>query len=184
MGIRILRKISKVRKKARSYKQITLEDLHRLQEIAAKDRTDFFQRHPSWASLYADRLLCVALCQGAALHYIDRTTGINDFDVYTFFAEHPKKSWYAKRLKSYDFGNPKFGKSVDRPDFIGRRVDLMARSLHAQVFDDPVLALRRYLKRGKTKTAQLLSQKAVIQLEPLELIGNIIWPEILRRTLV
>jgi hypothetical protein len=182
VGISILRKMSKVRKITRSYKPITLEDLHRLQEIAAKDRTDFFQRHPSWASLYADRLLCVALCQGAALHYIDITTGINDFDVYTFYAEHPKKSWYAKRLKSYDFGNPKFGKSVDRPDFIGRRVDVMARSLHAQVFDDPMMALHRYLKTGKNKTAQLLSQKAVILLEPLELLGSIIWPELLHRT--
>jgi hypothetical protein len=31
--------------------------------------------------LYADRLFAVALCQGAALHYIDGKNGVKDLDV-------------------------------------------------------------------------------------------------------
>jgi hypothetical protein len=41
-----------------------------LSVIAAEDRESRFARRPRWA-VYRDRILCVALCQGAALHYVD-----------------------------------------------------------------------------------------------------------------
>jgi hypothetical protein len=66
----------------RSSAEITLDDLRSLAEIAAADRADRFLRRPRWGG-YADRVLCVALCQGAALHYIDGKNGVKDFDVYT-----------------------------------------------------------------------------------------------------
>jgi hypothetical protein len=47
-------------------------------------------------------VLCIALCQGAANHFLDGKTGINDFDVYTFYRQNPQKPWYAKRIKNYD----------------------------------------------------------------------------------
>jgi hypothetical protein len=119
-------------------------------------------------------VICVALCQGAAKHYTDGITGINDFDVYTFYKKHPAKNWYAKRKKYYDFGIPKFGKSVDKPNFIGRRVDCLSRSIELQKNEDIASALQRYLIEGKTETARLLSQKAIVLLEPN--IGHIIWP--------
>jgi len=118
--------------------------------------------------------MCVALCQGAALHYLDRTTGINDFDVYTFYRRHPAKDWYGRRIKRRDFGDPKFGQSLDRPEFVGRRVDCCARSIDVASREDVETALRRYLREGRTKTATLLAAKAVVLLEPN--CGRVVWP--------
>ncbi|MEZ4860327.1 MAG: hypothetical protein R3C14_03440 [Caldilineaceae bacterium] len=158
----------------RSYEPITLEDLAHLAQLAAQDRVSFFQAHPEWADAYAQRVLGVALCQGAALHYVDGVTGINDFDVYTFYRAHPQKQWYARRIKSYDFGNSKFGQSVDRPDFVGRRVDCLGRALEVEEEADVILALRHYMQEGKTETARLLAAKAVVLLAPH--CGTVVWP--------
>jgi hypothetical protein len=111
------------------YEPIAVGDLERIGKIARQDRETFFQSSAEWAENYAQRVLGVALCQGAALHYLDGTTGINDFDVYTFYKSHPRKRWYAKRIKSYDFGDAKFGQSADRPNFVGRRVDCLGRAI-------------------------------------------------------
>jgi hypothetical protein len=52
----------------RSMAQIEISDLHRLAEIPADAEQDLFARHPQGSGRYAGRLLCRALCQGAALH--------------------------------------------------------------------------------------------------------------------
>lgn len=165
--------MSHIGSEGRSYRPIDLDDLKRLAEIARRDSEVFFLKHDKWAELYVHRVICIALCQGAAAHYIDLTTGINDFDVYTFFRRHPQKRWYSKRIKSYDFGNSKFGKSVDRPDFVGRRVDCIGRDIEAGE-EDITAILSRYLQQGKTKTAKLLAKQAVVLLEPN--CGEIVWP--------
>jgi len=95
----------------RSFAPIALRDLERLLELARHDRDNFFARYPDWAELYADRVLGTALCQGAALHHVRGDIGINDFDAYTFYTSHPDRRWYANRIKSVDFGDPKFGRS-------------------------------------------------------------------------
>jgi hypothetical protein len=166
--------MSKVGSEGRSFASITINDLKRLSEIASQDRKGFFRADPQWAKLYERQVICVALCQGAALHYIDGTTGINDFDVYTFYEKNSLKDLYAKRIKSYDFGNPKFGKSIDKPNFIGRRVDCLFRSIDKYAKENAKNAIRRYLEEGKTETARLLSAKAVVFLKPD--CGRIIWP--------
>ncbi len=166
--------MSRVGSKGRSFKPISRTDLKRLTDIARKDREGFFQSHPQWAKSYGNRVVCVALCQGAALHYVNGKTGINDFDLYSFYKEHPSMNWYAKRIKSYDFGNPKFGKSVDKPNFIGRRVDCLGRSIGVNRNESPIEAIIRYLQEGKTETARLISLKAVVLLEPN--CGRIVWP--------
>lgn len=89
--------MSNVGPEGRSYKKITLRDLKSLDEIARKDRVDFFKRQPKY-KVYANRVICTALCQGAAMHYINGSTGINDFDVYTFYKKHPSVTWYPKRI--------------------------------------------------------------------------------------
>jgi len=160
-----------------SFKPIEPGDLRRLLELARQDRRTFFRKYPEWARLYADRVIGVALCQGAAVHYIDTTAGINDFDVYTFFAAHPKRRWYAKRIKSVDFGNPKFGQSeITRPGFRGRRVDLMGRALEVAPGADLADALRRWLSAGTSETARELRKKAVVLLEPEDQLGTVVWP--------
>lgn len=67
----------------RSYEPVTREHLERLAEIARLDRKERLRRRPRWRP-YGDRVLCVALCQGAALHFLDKRNGVKDFDVYTF----------------------------------------------------------------------------------------------------
>lgn len=166
--------MSKVGSEGRSYLPIEMGDLYRLLEIAQQDRKAFFKARPEWRKFYAERVIGVALCQGAAKHYLDGETGINDFDIYTFYRKNPYKNWYSKRIKSYDFGDKKFGTSVDKPDFVGRRVDCLSRSIEVEKNEDIRAALQRYLTEGKTETAQLLSAKAVVLLEPN--CGEIIWP--------
>lgn len=166
--------MSTVGPEGRSYELITKADLRRLLELAVQDLGDFFARHPRWAAFYSDRVLAVALCQGAALHYCFGEVGINDFDVYTFFAAHPERRWYAKRHAVRDFGEGKFGRSKANPGFQGRRVDLLGRSIPAGLGDNPVVAIRGYLRAGRTLTARLLAQKAVVLLQPK--LGFRVWP--------
>ena len=166
--------MSNVGRRYRSFGTIGPHDLRRLARIARDDRRDFFKSHPKWARAYGKRFLCAALCQGAAQHYIDNTTGINDFDVYSFYSRNPRKQWYAKRIKAHDFHDAKFGKSKDKPDFVGRRVDCMGRTIDVRKNEDILKSLQRYLMQGRTKTARLLALKAVILLEPS--CGKVVWP--------
>lgn len=64
----------------RSYLPISHGDLARLAALAAADRQDLFERKAETGRLYSDRLFAVALCQGAALHYVDGKNGINAGD--------------------------------------------------------------------------------------------------------
>ena len=137
----------------------------------------FFAKNHGWAELYGDRALGIALCQGAALHHVNPNIGINDFDVYTFYAAHPGRRWYAKRIQSVDFGDSKFGRSeVTKLGFTGRRVDLMGRTLGVPVGTQFGPALRAYLTSGLTRTARELAGKAVVILEPRDQLGTIVWP--------
>jgi hypothetical protein len=166
--------MSKVDPTRRSYRIIEIADLRRLVLIARKDQAVFFDNYPEWARLYSGREICIALCQGAVLHYIDRSTGINDFDVYVFYRRNPQKDLYPKRLKYYDFGNAKFGQYQDKPNFIGRRVDCMVRSIDAHENEVAEQSIQKYLMGGKTETARLLAAKAIVLLEPN--CGKVIWP--------
>lgn len=168
--------MSDVGPEGRSYEAIKDRDLDRLAQIALADRTHFFARHAEWASLYADRHFATALCQGGALHYVYGEAGIQDFDVYSFYASHPLKEWYAKRRKIEDFGDPKFGQSLDKPKFIGRRVDLLGRSIDRNVHESSSCAIRRWLLAGRTETARLLAQKAMVLIDPIDERGTVIWP--------
>ena len=161
---------------ARSYERISLDDLARLAQIARDDREDRVTRRPRWRP-YADRVLCVALCQGAALHYVDGRNGVKDFDVYAFYAEHPTGTFPYRWRTEADFGPSRFGQHPDDPDsFHGRRVDLIGRSLDVLPDADPITAVRHYLAAGHTETARQLARKAVVLLEPGPLRGQVIWP--------
>ena len=150
----------------RSYGRIALEDLVRLAWIARSDREDLFARKPRYRALDG-HLICVALCQGAALHYLDGQNGVKDFDVWTFFASYPDVPDFPwRRRRAVDFGDPKFGPSPDKPGFVGRHVDLLGRSLDVTEGSDAIAALRKYLSEGRTETARRLAEKAVVLLEP------------------
>ena len=67
---------------ARSLEPITRADLKKLARIVRTEREEFFGRHPEWAMLYRKRLVCVALCKDAALHFVNGSTGVDVFDVW------------------------------------------------------------------------------------------------------
>jgi hypothetical protein len=160
----------------RSYRTIDDAALARLAEIAKTDREDFFRRNPRWDRLYRDRVLCVTLCQGAALHLVDGRNGIKDWDVWTFFRKHPDGAFPPRRRGEREFGDPRYGRSIVRSQYIGRCVDLIGRSITAGENEDPAISIRRYLTAGQTESARLLAKKAVVLLEPMHRRGEVIWP--------
>jgi hypothetical protein len=160
----------------RSFEPIHREDLVRLAAIARADRDELFHRNPGLGSAYRDRVLIVALCQGAALHYLNGRAGVKDFDVWTFFSTNPSRQFPARRNVHRDFGDPRFGVSTDWPDFRGRCVDLIGRSILWRRGQTAVEAVQNYLRTSKADSPRLLAQKAVVVLEPEDKLGTIIWP--------
>ena len=160
----------------RSYERITPEDLDRLAWISRLDRKDFFARRPRYRDL-GEGLVCVALLQGAALHFVDGENGVKDFDVWTFYAarpDHPAFPW--RRRASRVFGDPRFGPPPENPGFLDRRVDLLGRSLEIGGQTDPAGILQGYLSEGRTNSARALARKAAVLLEPSDLLGTVVWP--------
>lgn len=161
----------------RSFEPITRADLKRLARIAEEEREDFFSRHPEFAILYRKRLLCTALCEDAALHYLNGVSGVRNFSVWSFYAEHPDAPFPFQRPSRADFGKSKFGRAPDAPEgYEGRRIDLHGRSIESAPGDGPVDALQRYLKAGATPSPRELAQKAVILIGPEPLLGVEAWP--------
>ncbi|MBI2058352.1 MAG: hypothetical protein HYT87_01140 [Nitrospirae bacterium] len=158
----------------KSFLPIDRTDLERLAAIAEADRSELFARRPNLAAL-SGLVLCTALCQGAALHFVNRRNGINDFDVWTFYRAHPNFSFPSRRVVDRDFGNPKFGRSSNRPKYIGRRVDLIGRSIPCLTEDTPVTALRRWLT-SRRRSPSFLSEKAVVLLQPANYRSLVAWP--------
>lgn len=161
----------------RSYERITRRDLRRLLRIAQQERDDFFERHREYAILYRRRVLCTALCEGAARHYVSGQSGVREFDVWTFYADHPEAPFPHWHQERYDFGRSRFGRFPDAPEsFKGRPVNLSGRSIDASPVDDPVEALHYYLRRGSTPVSRRLAEHAVVLLEPERLVGYVAWP--------
>jgi hypothetical protein len=63
----------------RSLARIDVAELMRLAVLAAD--AEFFERNPRGSGRYAGRQLGRALCQGAALHYVNGKNGVKHFDV-------------------------------------------------------------------------------------------------------
>lgn len=161
----------------RSYERITRVDLKRLARIARIEREDFFKRHREYAILYRKRVLCTALCEDAALHFINGQTGVLTFDVWTFYAEHPEASFPHWHEERYDFGRSRFGRLASAPEtFKGRPVNLAGRSIEASPTDAPIDALQYYLRRAHNPVPRRLAQKAVVMIEPEPLAGYLAWP--------
>ena len=163
----------------RSFERITKADLNRLARIARTEREEFFGRHPEWAMLYRKRLICVALCNDAALHFINGSTGVDVFDVWTFYAEHPEAAYPFHQLAKADLGKSKFGRDAANPDaYEGRRIELRSRSLDCKPGDDAIEVVQRYLRSGETTSARELRGKAVVLIEPKQFLGLVVWPSL------
>jgi hypothetical protein len=62
---------------------IELQDLLGLSEIARSDLQRYLAHDPGGRAAFSTKILCVALCEGGALHYLDKTTGVKDVDIFT-----------------------------------------------------------------------------------------------------
>lgn len=164
-----------MRELKRSYETLTKADLERLLRLSRADIDAFFERYPRYGDVYRGRECLIALCQGAALHYIDGKNGIKDFDVWFFYPAGEPVLPYRRR-GVVDFGPSKFGRHPDDPaDFQGRRIDVLMRSEPAFDRADPKDGLDAYLTSERTTTAGLLSKKAVVGLYPDRLFGQTLW---------
>jgi hypothetical protein len=154
----------------RSFETINDEDLKKLASIAAEDRRHFLSRKPR----YTGDFLCSALCQGAALYFVDGKNGVKDFDVWSFYAkEQGIPPFPPRRHVCVDFGESKFGKSAGE-SLKGRRVDVFGRSIKRN--GNAIESVQRYLRDRPTRSAYFLEKKAAVLLEPANLRGTIIWP--------
>jgi hypothetical protein len=160
----------------RSLARIEIADLLRLAALAADAETELFRRNPQGSGRYAGRLLGRALCQGAALHYVNESNGVKDFDVWSFYAQYDEWPFPARWHGTRDFGPSKFGRYPgDPPRYSGRRVDLLGRSLPAEPGADQADVLRRYLAARRTDSAKALAAKAVVLIDPQNRAGEIVW---------
>lgn len=153
----------------RSFDRFIMDDLDHLAEVAEADLADFVRRNPKHRTLLKRRL-CVLLCQGAALHYVDAKNGVKDFDVWSFFADDGKSPEYPARVvHARPFERASFRTST-------RRIDLLGRTLKIAAKADPIDTMRSYLERGRTTSARHLAKKAAVVLEPASRRGEVIWP--------
>jgi hypothetical protein len=161
----------------RSLERIEIADLLRLAALAADAEAELFRRNPQGSGRYARRLLGRALCQGAALHYVNGSNGVKDFDVWSFYAQYGDWPFPPRWRGTRDFGPSRFGRYPgDPPRYLGRRVDLLGRSLPVRPGADPADALRGYLAARRTDSARTLAAKAVVLIDPENRAGEIVWP--------
>jgi hypothetical protein len=163
-------------KRSRSFERINKADLAHLAHLALRNLHGLFARKPH-SAVYDGRLMLLCLCQGAAQHYVHRDRGVNDFDVWAFFRSYPKYSFPYRRHGTADFGPSRFGHNArEGSRFIGRRVDIMGRSVPVLDSDTAITALCRYLREGAAgSSACHLAQRPVVVIWPEALCGQVIW---------
>jgi hypothetical protein len=120
----------------RSFERLRREDLARLRDVAQEALAERISSTPV-GGLYADRLLLLALCQGAAQHYLDGAHGVKDLDVWAFFRSGPEKPFPWRARWTADFGPSHLGRSPADAGFAGRRVDILGRSIALRPGESP-----------------------------------------------
>jgi hypothetical protein len=159
-----------------SLERITSDDLHRLATLAFDYFDDLFMRRPHASGRFRGRLLMLALCQGAALHYVDGLHGVKDFDVWGFFRALPDASFPCRLHGRRDFGPSHFGRHPDTDRYEGRRVDILGRSIDLWQEEGAVEAVCRWLANGpRGSSAWHLAKRPVIAIYPEPIFGRQIW---------
>jgi hypothetical protein len=148
--------------------EVTMLELQALATLAAVEEACFFERNPHLAAPYRNRLLAIALCQGAALQYLGKGYGVADFDVHFFYDQNPKKPKLSRTVKR---------NTADVGAFRGIDVDFVRTVVSGGDPSSPALVrIRGFLDAAPTPNALHLAQKAVVGLFPEDLFGVTIWP--------
>jgi hypothetical protein len=145
-------------------------ELAALESLARSEEVAFFERNPHLVEPYRDRLVAVALCQGAALQFLGLGYGVKDFDVHFFYAQNPQKPKLTRRVKSIVAN---VGAFENIPVDFARSV--LPTRVRVPRGADRFLTLIAFLEQAPTPNARHLAEKAVIGLMPRELFGVIIW---------
>lgn len=161
--------------KERSFEILTIDDLQRVKELVIEDLKGLYERRSLTGRLYADRLIALCLCQGAAEHFVRPGRGVKDFDVWAFFSKHPVRAFPYRRRGTADFGLSRLGRHPDDTGFAGRRVDVIGRSLQVRDSQTGMEAVREWLCSGRTKSARLISLRPVVILAPERFLGQVLW---------
>jgi len=105
---------------------------------------------------------------------------VKDFDIWFFFALDAKVQFPYRWHKQIDLKLTKFGASTYdvRKGFRGRRIDLFGRAIASEIVKrgngEPARCIENYLEETKTKSAKLLSKKAVVGPYPDSILGKVI----------
>ena len=149
---------------------VTLKELRDLATHAVVEEKAFFTRNPHLVKPYRQRLILVALCQGAALQFLGCGYGVKDFDIHFFYAKNPDKPRLARTVKRICAD---VGAFPNTPiDFIRTVVPKAQPHLKP---DSAIKTVQKFLHDKPTSNACHLSQKAVIGLYPNEVFGEQIW---------
>lgn len=150
---------------------VTLDELRGLALLAKEEESAFFQRNPHLAKPYHDRLILIALCQGAALQYIGAGYGVKDFDIHFFYAQNPAKPKLSRAVKRV---HTTVGSFPERPiDFIRTVIPDVDMPFGPNAI---IKTVQEFLLTSPTANAWHLSQKAVVGLSPDDLHAVQVWP--------
>ena len=145
-------------------------ELRALAELATAEEAAFFERNPHLELSYRGRLIAVGLCQGAALQYLGRGYGVNDFDLHFFYRQNPRKPKLTRARKrvfadvgTFDNVPVDFLRTV-----VPSRVHVPKRAAAVEI-------LRAFLRQAPTLNSRYLAKKAVVGLFPRELFGIVVW---------
>ena len=151
----------------RLYEPLTVDDLKTLREYGMAEHEDFFRRNPHLKNAYYDNLIGIFLCQGAALHYLDPSVGINDFDIWHFYKESEEAGFPYRGHKRIEDGHK------------GRPIDFLKRAIPERIYvefqGDIERTVMEYLFKKDTKTKVMLLEKSIIGLYPEEIFSQILW---------
>ena len=147
---------------------VTLKELRDLKTHAVEEEEAFFKRNPHLVEPYRQRLILVALCQGAALQFLGCGHGVKDFDIHFFYAKNPDKPRLSRAVKRC--------KAADVGAFSNVPIDFIRTVGPNLKPDDAIQTVQEFLRHKPTSNACHLSKKAVIGLYPNEVFGKQIWP--------
>jgi len=139
--------------------------------IAAEAEVGLFARHPHGGGSYAGRLICRALCQGVAQHYLDGRSGVKDFDVWSSYGPFPYGGGARRITACRSSGatpetcrrSPAAGSTCSADRSTGRSAPTRPMRCEAS-------------RRGAHRHGPGTGRKAVVLICPDHLVGEIVWP--------